>query len=167
VLSSVLCCIAKHVSVKIVNGYIYDWKHNVWKTELFIGDIVSDKTYHLIASDPSTVDCILSIKMNDTVKGMVKQSMSLDSEYFTKYKYRQQTQELLYEVNTNARIPTSPIKQRRKSYLHISLNLNLISEEEKNVSLKERMYALLETMKTYMNESTNEDDKKFMKLLCN
>jgi hypothetical protein len=168
VLSSVLCCIAKHVSVKIVNGYIYDWKHNVWKTELFIGDIVSDKTYHLIASDPSTVDCILSIKINDTVKGVVRQSMSSDSEYFTKYKYRQQTQELLYEVNTNARISTSPIKQRRKSYLHISLNLNLKEEleKEKKVSLKERMYALLETMKTYMNGLTNENDKKFMKLLC-
>ena len=171
VLSSVLCCIAKHASVKITNGYIYDWKHNVWKTELFIGDIVSDKTYHLIASDPSTVECILSIKMNDTketVQGVIGQrhdeNTFLDSEYFTKYKYRQQTQELLYEVNTNARILPSPIKQRRKSYLHLNLKEEL--EEEKNVSLKERMHALLETMKTYMNGLTNENDKKFMKLLC-
>ena len=168
VLSSVLCCIAKHVSVKIANGYIYDWKHNVWKTELFIGDIVSDKTYHLIASDPSTVDCILSIKMNDTketVQGTIlTKKLEYNSEYFTKYKYRQQTQELLYEVNTNARILPSPIRQRRKSYLHLNLEEEL--EEEKNVSLKERMHALLETMKTYMNGLTNEDDKKFMKLLC-
>jgi hypothetical protein len=173
VISSVLCCIAKDASVKITNGYIYDWKNNVWKTELFIGDIVSDKTYHLIASDPSTIDCILSIKMNDTketVQGVIGhgQNMFLESEYFTKYKYRQQTQELLYEVNANVCIPTSPMKQRRKSYLHISLNLNSKEElaEEKNLSLKEKMHALLETMKTYMNELTNENDKKFMKLLC-
>jgi hypothetical protein len=109
--------------------------------------------------------------MNDTketVQGVIGhgQNMFLESEYFTKYKYRQQTQELLYEVNANVCIPTSPMKQRRKSYLHISLNLKEELAEEKNLSLKERMYALLETMKTYMNGLTNENDKKFMKLLC-
>jgi len=169
VLSSVLCCIAKHVSVKIVNGYIYDWKNNVWKTELFIGDIVSDKTYHLIASDPSAVDCILSIKMMDTketVQGHGHRHGQNNSESFTKYKYRQQTQELLYEANTNARMTLSPARQRRNSYLPFNLNLKEKLEEEKNVCLKERMHTLLENMKTYMNELTNENDKKFMKLLC-
>jgi len=170
VLSSVLCCIAKHASVKISNGYIYDWKNNAWKTELFIVDIVSDKTYHLITSDHSTVECILSIKINDTketVQGVVKHGqINYTSEYFTKYKYRQQTQELLYEVNVNVRIMPSPIKQRRQSYLYSNLNLKEELEEEKNVSLKERMHSLMETMKTYMNELTNENDKKFMKLLC-
>ena len=90
------------------------------------------------------------------------------SESFTKYKYRQQTQELLYEANTNARMTLSPIKQRRNSYLPFNLNLKEKLEEEKNVCLKERMHTLLENMKTYMNELTNENenDKKFMKLLC-
>jgi hypothetical protein len=63
-------------------------------------------------------------------------------------------------------MPLSPARQRRNSYLPFNLNLKEKLEEEKNICLKERMHTLLENMKTYMNELINENDKKFMKLLC-
>jgi len=135
----------------------------------------------LITNDPSTFDCRLFVKTNDVnIKGSIRKLATTES--FTKYKYRQQTQELLYEVNTKARMSTvSPLSMRKKRRSNRVYQLTLEQEEEeeggggekqdtliKELSLKERMTALLENMKMYMNTLTlaNENDKKFMKLLC-
>jgi hypothetical protein len=156
VISSVLCCVAKNTSVKINNGFIYDWKHNRWITELTIGDIVSNKTYHLISDTPYDVNCIFSAynDENEKLQGQVGNLITQNSS-ITKYKYRQCTQELLYKINNQ--------------HLNFNFeNINKSGENKVDTNINEDMKDLFERMKSYMKSlpDENTNDKKFMKLLC-
>jgi Mg-chelatase subunit ChlD len=183
ILHSIIYKIFENISITIKGGYLYDWKKNIWSNDIVIDDLVSDinKVFHIISKNPS--NCEVIIKGNNyltnkpfesTIMGIVKTDnidmvnkvgMSVVSD-LTKYKYRQRTQKLMFEVNKH---------NFDKIYIlnnFVDENYEKRSKEqiEENILLKTKMNLLLKEMKKYCENLVDfkkeNDDIKFMKLLC-
>jgi hypothetical protein len=170
IIHSIIYRVLENTFITIENGVIYDWKQNSWVTRLDVGDLLteSNKVYHV--SSKTHDDCICIIKTSDCVTkeklNFVIDSKKENSDLF-KYKYRQQTQELMYEVNVynfNKMKCFDPLK-----YGTDNLDYDEFSEKTKTNGkiLKEKMKTLLKEMQTFLNASDiGGDDKNFIKLLC-
>ena len=102
IIHSIIYRVLENTSISIVNGLLYDWKKNIWVDRIDIGDLVSEnnKIYHVLSN--KIEDCVCTINTKDCVTKETFQ-FTLQSEMenvdLTKYKYRQRTQELMYDVN--------------------------------------------------------------------
>jgi hypothetical protein len=121
VLHSIIYRILENTSVCVANGLIYDWKKNDWVDKIDIGDLVSEsnKIIHVLSDNPSEFSCLLQCSLCGSkepfelsIQNMIKKAHDGDSDNavddddkldgfteLTKYKYRQRTQQLLYEAN--------------------------------------------------------------------
>ena len=168
ILHSILYKVFKNCIISIANGFIYDWKNNSWVISLEIGDIVSEvnKCFHLICDDPLHVLLKLTSEnlfINEITSISLAYNIytSSHSSYFTKYKFRQQTQQILHEVNVYN------FKNKSKNIFEFEqLDKNTINES--NNILKDKMNYLINEMTTYMDllSPDNNTERKFIKLLC-
>ena len=122
VLHSIIYRVLENTSIYVANGLVYDWKKNSWVDRIDIGDLVSEsnKIIHVLSDKPSefscTVQCSLCVSKEPfefDIQNTIKQVHNVDTaaavndtaanlEGFidlTKYKYRQRTQQVLYEAN--------------------------------------------------------------------
>ena len=122
ILHSIIYRVLEKTTITTKNGLIYDWKKNIWVHELDVGDLISEnnKIFHILSDKPlefscivETTDCVtkkeyeLSIKNTINKKRVNDECIECDHyiiEYdgfidLNKYKYRQRTQQLLFEVN--------------------------------------------------------------------
>jgi len=201
ILHSIIYRVLENTIVRVVNGLIYDWKKNTWVDNIEIGDLISEnnKIFHILSDKPNefsciveTINCVTKEKYEISIKNTIitKNHVNDDCiecdvciiEYdgfidLTKYKYRQRTQQLLFEVNIynfekykrqnqfkyNNKLLYSPNVQSDDdhdddSYDSIKTNKKLLKEKMKN---------LLEEMQEFLEKITSgSDDYNFIKLLC-
>jgi len=160
-----------NVQIEVTNGFIYDYKNNMWISTLNIGNIVSEssKIYHIISNNSGL--CHVLVKAEQKVydesgnEVIISHGYSVFNEGVTenldKYIYRQRTMQLLYKVNNyNKR------HNRTKRFLGIfGRNRNVPDDDDSNDSLKDELNKFLIQMKKFMTENGLEDDK-LMKNLC-
>jgi len=182
ILHSIIYKIMENISISVKNGYIYDWKKNVWTDNMIIDDLVSDinKVFHILSENP--IECEVLIESNNYLTNEhfqynIKTIINENPVQLYKYKYRQRTQELMFEVNKhNFNNINIPVYNHNNNYsLYSDSNDNPFYKErnEKNALLKEKMNALLEEMKKYCDSNSDTDvekmddmERNFMKLLC-
>ena len=151
VLDKILNKILKNVEITVQNGEIYDWKTNQWtnkiQTENIIGEC--DKTYNIRSLTPHD--------FNITITGIIVETDELFEYSITdknmdqdlkKDIWRQETLELLYEVN-----------EYNKTYMQ-----NQVLIRELKNKLKNKLKKLMVDMKKYMDDNKLRDDL-FMKML--
>ena len=200
ILHSIIYRVLENTKVRVVNGLIYDWKKNTWVHEIEVGDLISEnnKIFHILSHKPSefscvveTTDCVTKEKYELNIKNTINEKYVSEDciEYdgfidLSKYKYRQRTQQLLFEVNLynfEKYKRENPYKFN-KSYNNNNYKLvdslkdddtdaaaddsyNLIKTNKK--ILKENMKKLLEEIQQVLGKITSEsDDYNFIKLLC-
>lgn len=182
ILHSIIYKIMENISISIKNGYIYDWKKNIWTDTMIIDDLVSDinKVFHVLSENP--IECEVLIEsnnylINEHFQYNIKTIINENPVQLYKYKYRQRTQELMFEVSEhNFNNINIPVYNHNNNYsLYSDSNDNPFYKErnEKNALLKEKMNSLLEEMKKYLEsesesetEKLDDMEKNFMKLLC-
>jgi von Willebrand factor type A domain len=200
ILHSIIYRVLEKTTITTKNGLIYDWKKNIWVHELDVGDLISEnnKIFHILSDKPlefscivETTDCVtkkeyeLSIKNTINKKRVNDECIECDHyiiEYdgfidLNKYKYRQRTQQLLFEVNIynfekykrqnpfkfNNKLVYSPSADGHNdhdddSYKSIKTNKQILKEKMKN---------LLEEIQQFLEKITSaSDDYNFIKLLC-
>jgi hypothetical protein len=163
--------ILENTNITVTNGLLYDWKKNKWVDKLILGDLVSEtnKTIHILSENPINFTCVIestdcSTKEihNLTVENILTMDENKNINGFedlSKYKYRQRTQQLLFEVNVH-----NFNNMRCYDPLKFSLYGNdydtLYSKQNKNGAvLKEKMHNLLKEMTPYKED-------QFIKVLC-
>jgi hypothetical protein len=166
ILHSIIYKILQNITIFVKNGFIYDWKRNEWTQNMIIDDFVTDinKVFHLLTENPSKCQVIMKATnyyTNETFEIIIIEKDGENDCNFTKYKYRQKTQELLFEVNNYN------FNQDVNENVNFDRRFN-----EKQVNIKKKMNNLLKEMKNYYYDGRSngqlldEQDKKFMKLLC-
>ena len=147
VLDKILNKILTNVEITVQNGEIYDWKTNAWTDKIQTENIVGecDKTYNVRSLTP--VEFIITItgtfvETDEPFEySITDKNMDQDLK---KDVWRQQTLELLYEVN-----------EYNKTRRH---QPDLVKE------LKRKLKELMINMKKFMDDNKLRDDL-FMKML--
>ena len=165
IVHSILYKAVEDVSIMAENCDIYDYKRNMWVSELKIGDLLSEqkKTFHLRSNVLSRQRIVLFGKIiiktmqyqivNDIIEEQISNGLIIESD-LTKYIFRQKTQELLYESRV--------VSEKRGKIEDFDLYLGLT---DKKKEVKEKLKVFLKCMKDYMKEYNLEMDL-LMKTLC-
>jgi len=172
ILHNIIYKILKNCEIYIRNGFIYDWKQNSWVNHLPIGEIVSEanKYFHLICEEPYTVECIFtneSFITSEICSLYIENRINIDNTFdFTKYKFRQQTLQILYDVNLY-----NFNKQQKDFRFQDTIELSSEIQKSSKITckniLKERMTIFMKSMKDYMDSLPQDHtDLTFIKLLC-
>jgi hypothetical protein len=143
----------KSVDISINDGEMFIWRTGKWEISGACDDIIADgnRTFHVRTKTPETCTAFISgIQTHSFVKGQEFECL-VDSKKFdqnlSKYRYRQQTLELLSEI------------QNRDCYL------------TSQFEIKKKLTALLSDMKKYMDDNNLRDaslseEAEFMNKLC-
>jgi hypothetical protein len=159
------------VEISVKNGFVYNYKDNLWVNKLFIGDIVGEanKTYHLISNTPESCTIILTCEnLGEEYSFGACELMNPLSNHL-KYIYRQKTLEMLFEVNQLQKnkmeletIYGAPFVYRTCEAEYSSKMKNILEEERE---LKQMLRAFFEEIKKYMLDNNLNEDK-ILKNLC-
>lgn len=141
------------IRLEINNGFLYDWKTNEWRTEIFIGKMSGEmkRTFHILTSAKDLVQIRITGQHVDTgadCEFIIKWNQ--ESADLTKLFYRQRTQELLYKANK--------LDDKQDT-------LDTINPDTTVREMKTEMKAFLAEMKEYMKQNNLLDDR-LMKNLC-
>ena len=130
IIHNILYGVLKNVELFIYNGLFYNWKTNLWTTTLNIGNVIyeTEKVYHIVCFDNPTI-------ISTNTNYCSNYNFDSLSESITKYKYRQRTQQLLFEARH-------------------------FGERNDEESMKNKLYNFFKEL-----QSCNIDDKPFIKLL--
>uniref|UniRef100_A0A6C0JHY2 VWFA domain-containing protein n=1 Tax=viral metagenome TaxID=1070528 RepID=A0A6C0JHY2_9ZZZZ len=165
ILHSVIYRLLENTTITVTNGLVYDWKKNSWVDTIEIGDLVSEsnKIFHVLSNNPSDFTLVVS-----TIDCTTKDTFDLhiqNSDGFidlSNYKYRQRTQQLLFDVNLhNFDVIKHNVSYSGDKYdeLHKTLQSN-------GKLLKEKMKKLLKEMQQLSQSLEKDEEKAFIKLLC-
>ena len=153
IVHNILYSSINEVHITIENGLIYNWKTNEWMDKIYISQLHgnSNKIYHIKTCTPDTVVVHMNgIKSEESFEydiellpNLLNNDGSIINQNLMQYIFRQKTQELLFKV----------VKVKSK---HSRINYNYDN------GLKSELYNLL----TRMQEFMNDDNRQFMKLLC-
>lgn len=147
VLDKILNKILKNIEFTVQNGEIYDWKTNNWTNKIQTENIVGecDKTYNVRSLTPAEFSITITGTIVETDEPF---EYSITDKNFDqdlkKDEWRQQTLELLYEVN--------------------EYNKTCRRDPELVRDLKSKLKELMVNMKKYMDDNNLRDDI-FMKML--
>jgi hypothetical protein len=147
VLDKILNKILSNVEILVQNGEIYDWKTNKWTNKIQTENIVGecDKTYSVRSLTPAEFSITITgtiVETDEPFEYLITDK-NMDQD-LKKDDWRQQTLELLYEVNEYNRTR--------------SRDSDLVRE------LKSKLKELMVNMKKYMDDNKLRDDL-FMKML--
>ena len=192
ILHTVLYKITENVVLNIQNGYIYDWKKNIWVDNIQIDDFISDtnRIFHIISEKPDECTCVVKgfecltgnqFEYNiDRMHHSLHQVPETDDEEKIKnvnleiYKYRQKTQQLLFLINKYNFDKNSHLLNDSSYKNNGKLRLVDIDDYDKNYkesndyssNLKNKMNELLAELVTVEVSLSDPDDKKIIKMLC-
>jgi hypothetical protein len=175
ILHGIIYKLLYNVKINIENGLIYNFKTNIWVSNLLIGEIVGEanKFFHIVSSSPN----ICSVKINATKvidnldlhfnKIVNFNNNNNNNNNLTKFIYRQRTLEHLFSVKDFLRRRNDK-NITNEEYIFGYLNecekeSSFLKEEEKK--LRDKLTHFLEDLKKYMNENNLKDDI-FWKNLC-
>ena len=171
VLHAFIYKILENTNIIVSNGLIYDWKQNKWVDKLHIGDLVSEtnKTIHILSENPINFTCIVETtdcSTKEIYNLEVENSLHIDEdnningfEDLSKYKYRQRTQQLLFQVNTHN-------FNNMRCYDPLKFTLYGNDYETLSSKQKENSKLLKEKMHNLLKEMTHYKEDQFIKVLC-
>ena len=177
ILHSIIYRVLETTKISLVNGLIYDWKKNIWVDKIYIGDLISEsnKIFHVLSNNPSefectfqTTHCITKEIYDFTIQNLheYKKVDTIEDGFviLTQYKYRQRTQQLLFEVNE---YNFDKVKNDETWGFNRSNDTHIDTEDSFNsIKLKEKMKSLLKEMQEFLDNTTVIADSSFIKLLC-
>jgi Mg-chelatase subunit ChlD len=195
ILHSIIYRVLENTTISVLNGLIYDWKKNNWVYKIEVGDLISEtnKTYHVLSDKPSefactfqTTNCVTKKIFDFTIQNIIKNVDLIEDGLvdLTQYKYRQRTQQLLFEVNQHnfnkVNLGDDHLRFNTSYY-----NYNFTHETDEtdetddsdttnSIKLKEKMKCLLKEMQQFLehvdqkmdNTQMARADPSFIKLLC-
>jgi hypothetical protein len=172
VLHSIIYKVLENTSIYVDNGLIYDWKKNVWVDKIDMCDLVSEsnKIIHVLTDKPSEFSCmvqgticvskeIFEFAIQNTMIRKIHDVDNFDGFIdLTKYKYRQRTQQLLYEANLHNFDNLKCKDPLKNSPSHIDDYDDFCKIHYENGKvLKEKMKGLLKEMQQFLEPN----DEKF------
>ena len=188
ILHTVIYKISENVVLNITNGYVYDWKKNIWVDNIEIDDLVSDtnKVLHIISENPDECSCLVKgincltgnqFEYNITRLHIVPETddgEKIKNINLEIYKYRQKTQQLLFLINKYNFDKNSYLLNDSTFKNNCMLRLIDLDDYDKNYkesndysfNLKNKMKGLLDELVTFEKLQTDPDDKKMIKMLC-
>ena len=162
-LHKVLYPCLKNIIISIENGFIYDWKTNEWKTEIYENVLISEMTkyYHVKTDDMLNISANLTADIEITKEDMVYHKKIEENIYklpdlinneneivvdntITKFAFRQRVLEILYDPHK--------IPQEIKDLFNVLVKYmrdNGLLEDNMLNQLKNDLYI------TYWNLNTN------------
>ena len=154
VIHYVLQKVWQNVKIIVENGIIYDWKKNMWTTEIVEPFITADtlRTFHVKTTDPTNMKATLIANKMENTETILEEIDVLPPlqnapNDLTHYIFRQKTQELLFEC-----METIEVTNQKK-------------DSKKIKSMKAKLKTFLKDMKQYMEEQ-KQTENIFMKVLC-
>jgi uncharacterized protein YegL len=171
ILHNILYKLFTETTIEIQNGLIYDFKNNTWVEKLEIGDFYgeSNKTYHVISATPDTCHAFVEAKHHEEQIRLSIGKLCQEYAYHIKYKFRQQTLQLLFQSNkvqnkkkfintNNLKWPPNFVNQ-----INATDEYHIVKEEK--TQIKQQLKKFFEEIKKYMldNDLTNDN---FFKNLC-
>lgn len=193
ILHSIIYRILENTTISVLNGLIYDWKKNIWVDKIDLGDLISEnnKIFHVLSDKPSefactfqTRHCVTKELFDFTIQNTIKNVENHEYGFvdLIQYKYRQRTQQLLFEVNQhnfNRLHCLHPLIFDTSQY---NGNFKLIDSVDthdgrddddlyNSKKLKEKMNSLLKEIQEFLENLDNNTlvaaaDSSFIKLLC-
>jgi len=166
ILHDILYKLLKNITINVENGFIYDFKNNIWVTSLTISEIVSEanKIYHICSNNSD--ECLVNIGATN-VYSAIDICLTIMSEEtdedLTKYNYRQRTLQHLFVVKDF-------LKRKRAENTNISLfdyvnnNVDKTLQKERT-EIQQSLMQFIKEMKQFMTDNNLVEDK-FMKNLC-
>ena len=150
IIHSLLYPCFEDITIRINNGFIYDYKKNKWIEELYIHSLFSksNKTYHLSSSNPSLMNISISGK-NISGELLCFKADKYEINNLTPYIFRQKIQELLFICNDSfMKLEIEELLNNLKKY---------ISENDLNdyillKSLHDDLWIVLNTEGTKLNK---------------
>jgi len=154
ILHSFIYKFLENTNISITNGLLYDWKNNIWVDKINIGDLVSEttKTIHILSENPIDCSCIIETTHSlDKEVHKLELQKSVSFTDLSKFKYRQRTQELLFEVN-----------------VHNFNNISCYYDKDDDFWKKQTVNStdLKEKMQNLLKEMKDHDSDQFIKILC-
>jgi len=153
-----------NLTIKIKNGFIYNWQSNTWGNEFFLTSIPSEshKIFHIISKEPINCDISISGNMNGSENLFI---LKLDvctfcfNENLDKYIFRQRTMELLYEVknfkddNSNDLLNPTGKDDNDESQKSPVFTVDLFAPDRRNQNVKSKKSKnLINKLKKFMSE---------------
>lgn len=157
--------------LSVENGFIYDFKNNMWVRTIEIEDVVSDsdKSYHIASNNMS--GCVISFtgnRLGDPSRVHYTITRDDGCEDLSKFIYRQRTLQHLFAVNSYLKKKNAESAENAEAH-----DLFTFASQRDNESDKPDDYVLLRTglrgfideMKQFMTDKQLMNDN-FMKNLC-
>jgi hypothetical protein len=157
--------------LSVENGFIYDFKNNMWVRTIEIEDVVSDsdKSYHIASNNMS--GCVISFtgnRLGDPSRVHYTITRDDGCEDLSKFIYRQRTLQHLFAVNSYLKKKNAESAENAEAH-----DLFTFASQRDNESDKPDDYVLLRTglrgfideMKQFMTDHQLMNDN-FMKNLC-
>lgn len=190
ILHSIIYRVLENTNISVVNGLIYDWKKNIWVDKLDIGDLISEnnKTFHVLSDKPGEFACTFQTThcvTKEIFDFTIANSDMIENKFvdLTQYKYRQRTQQLLFEVNEHnfnkVNSDDTHLRFNRSYYNYNDTHDTHDGDDLYNSKkLKEKMKGLLKEMQDFLENLENLEnlmnntmvaataDSSFIKLLC-
>lgn len=148
ILHGILFRLLSNVKIEIENGFIYNWKTNDWRTEIFVGNMSGEmkRTFHILTSNKDAMRILVNGNVVNSCANLSEEiRITGETEDLTRMFYRQRTQEMLYkakEFNNNDKMNRDEIR-----------------------IMKNEMKAFIEEMMDYMKTNELTEDR-LMKNLC-
>ena len=167
ILHSIIYRVLENTTITVINGLIYDWKKNTWVDKIEVGDLLSEnkKIFQVLSNKPNEFSCLVQTRhcaSKEAFEFSIQNNELNEFIDLIEYKYRQRTQQLLYEVNThNFNIYKSYDYNCQEKYKNL---------QQTSTFLKEKMKDLLNEMKNIEEEQNSTFSKceksGVLKLLC-
>ena len=157
----------KNVVITIENGFIYDFKKNIWMDSLYIGEIVSEanKIYHICSNNSNECSVTITAKNISEFTIVVKSEEYHENVDLIKYKYRQQTLQHLYIVKDFLKRKRSHKAMPHSIFNNDTDNIVYKNLQKEQIEIQENLATFMKEMKKYMTENNLIEDK-FMNHLC-
>ncbi len=167
ILHDILYKLLKNIQINVENGFIYDFKNNIWVTSLTISEIVSEanKIYHICSNNYD--ECIVNIKAakvhsaGDICVTIVSEETDED---LTKYNYRQRTLQHLFIVKDFLKRKRMVNTTNNSLFEYVNNNVDKTLQKERT-EIQQNLMDFIKEMKQFMTENNLLEDK-FMKNLC-
>jgi len=176
ILHGIIYKLLKNVKINISDGFIYNFKKNIWVDSLTIDEIVSEsnKMYHVCSNKP--YECVVNLTADKAVgdhsldtnmnMNMTITSEETNEEDLTKYIYRQRTlQHLFMAKEFLKRKKTNDYLRDSSLVFNLNINKNDLDSKEEQTKLENDLAGFMEEMKKFMTDHNLLDDK-IMKNLC-
>jgi hypothetical protein len=168
ILHDIVYRLLKNIQINVENGFIYDFKKNIWASSLSIGEIVSEanKIYHICSNNYD--ECLVNIKATsvhsacDVCMTIVNEETDED---LTKYHYRQRTLQHLFIVKDflkRKRAENRVVHSSLFEYLENNLDKTL---QKERIEIQQNLTQFIKEMKQFITENNINEDK-IMKQLC-